>query len=219
VTIASGGVLPNIHNVLLPKKSAAAGTPAKAPKEKKEKAPKAAAEEEEDLGPEDYKPDPKPKDPLAALPKSSLNGDEWRRQYSNTKPHINAMPWFWQNFDAAGWSLWSMSYNYNAENKQGFMTSNAVEGFLQRCEEVRKYAFGQMYVLNKDKPYEISGVWLLRGLDTAPMLASNPDAEYYTWTKLDPAVPADKKLVEDYWSEVPFEGELVGKYVYDQKLL
>jgi hypothetical protein len=40
VTIASGGVLPNIHNVLLPKKSAAAGTPAKAPKEKKEKAPK-----------------------------------------------------------------------------------------------------------------------------------------------------------------------------------
>ena len=43
VTIASGGVLPNIHNVLLPKKSAAAGTPAKAPKapkEKKDKAPK-----------------------------------------------------------------------------------------------------------------------------------------------------------------------------------
>ena len=44
VTIASGGVLPNIHNVLLPKKSAVAGTPAKAPKEKKEKAPKAPKE-------------------------------------------------------------------------------------------------------------------------------------------------------------------------------
>ena len=45
VTIAYGGVLPNIHSVLLPKKSAAGtgGTPEKAEKkEKKTKAEKAA---------------------------------------------------------------------------------------------------------------------------------------------------------------------------------
>jgi elongation factor 1-gamma len=216
--------------VLFRSAAGGAGAPVKAakaaaapPAEKKEKEKKAAAaakpkDEEEDLGPEDYKPDPKPKDPLAALPKSPLVGDAWKREYSNTKPHINAMPWFWQNFDAAGWSLWKMTYNYNEENKTGFMTSNLVTGFLQRCEEVRKYAFGQMYILNKEKPFEVSGVWLLRGPDTAPMLSSNPDAEYYTWTKLDHTAPADRKLVEDYWAEVPFEGELLGKYVYDQQI-
>ena len=47
------------------------------------------------------------------------------------------------------------------------------------------------------------------------VLTANPDAEYYTWTKLDHTAPADRKLVEDYWSVVPFEAELLGKKVYD----
>ena len=152
------------------------------------------------------------------LPPSKFNLEDWKRFYSNCKEtNPVATNWFWEHFDPAGWSLWKCAYNYNDENKQGFMTSNAVTGFVQRCEEVRKYAYGQMYILNLDKPFEISGVWLLRGTAIEPMLTSNPDAEYYTWTKLDHTAPADRKLVEDYWSIVPFEGELLGKKVYDSQ--
>ena len=73
------------------------------------------------------------------------------------------MPWFWEKFDAAGWSLWKMTYNYNEENKQGFMTSNAVNGFMQRCEEVRKYAFGAMAVLGAAAVLGVAGVFILVG--------------------------------------------------------
>lgn len=46
---------------------------------------------------------------------------------------------------------------------------------------MRRWAFGQMYVLNATAPYAVKGMWLLRGQDIKPMLDSNPDAEYYTW--------------------------------------
>lgn len=54
-------------------------------------------------------------------------------------------------------------------------------GFIQRAEEMRRWAFGQMYVLNAVAPFAVKGMWLLRGQDIKPMLDSNPDAEYYTW--------------------------------------
>jgi elongation factor 1-gamma len=46
---------------------------------------------------------------------------------------------FWEMFDAEGWSLWQCEYNYNAENKVLFMTSNLVSGFIQRSGEIRYY--------------------------------------------------------------------------------
>jgi elongation factor 1-gamma len=83
---------------------------------------------------------------------------------------------------------------------------------------VRRYAFGQMYVLNAGAPYEVTGCWLLRGHDIAPMLESNPDAEYYTWTKLNPESEADRKIVDEYWSEPAPEEKLFGKVVYDSRV-
>lgn len=333
-------------------------------KAKAEEKPKAAKKEEkpkkekdEDAPPPmmDIPKEEKKKDPLAELPKSSMNLDEWKRHYSNTKPHIGAMPWFWEKLDREGWSLWKQDYNYNtgesaknderrrllsflsvclspphtfaphalglfrpprastpsriaqlsgftgvcykrgrnwpgfrlglsanrvrtrhtrrpgflmlslepqfdlpfsrlpcslllvillllfnspslpcsslfllrflSENTRDFMTSNLVGGFIQRSDEVRRYAFGQMYVLNppadaeaSKKFYEVTGMWLMRGHSIQPMLDSNPDAEYYTWKKMNPEDAADRTLVEAYWAEPAPEESLLGKVVYDSRV-
>ena len=91
---------------------------------------------------------------------------------------------FWAMYDAAGWSLWFCDYMYNDENKKGFMTANLVSGFIQRCDELRKYAFGNMSIL--------------KGENDA-MLDSNPDSASYTWKKVDINNEADKKELADLW--------------------
>lgn len=78
---------------------------------------------------------------------SKFSMDAWKKTYSNAKSYDAAMANFWEVFDSAGWSLWYQNYNFNDENKRSFMAANAVGGFQQRSDEVRKWAFGVMYVI------------------------------------------------------------------------
>ena len=124
---------------------AKADKPAKAAAEPKAAAPKAEkpAPEPKDEMDEIMAAEPKKGDPFAHLPKSAFVLDEWKRTFSNAKPNYHAsMAWFWEHHDAAGYTLWLQKYRYNDENKKDFMTSNLVGGFIQRSEEMRKYAFG-----------------------------------------------------------------------------
>jgi len=146
--------------------------------------------------------------------------DVWKKTYSNAASYDEAMAWFWENFDKDGWSLWHQNYNYNNENKMTFMTSNAVGGFQQRTDEIRKWAFGVMDVLGtEDTVLEIQGVWLLRGDTTEHMINANDDANWYTWTKLagkDLELTDEvKEKVRAYWCE---EKELEGKPIQDSKV-
>jgi elongation factor 1-gamma len=101
------------------------------------------------------------------------------------------------------------------------MTSNLVSGFLERTEEMRKHAFGVMLVLGEEKPFEVEGVWLMRGTDAEgvkAMLDCNPDAEYFDWVRIDPDSEAHRKLVADIWCS-PCETKLGGaKFIYDSKV-
>ena len=107
------------------------------------------------------------------------------KTYSNCATYDDAMKTFWETFDQEGWSLWHQVYNYNDENKRIFMTMNAVGGFQQRSEEVRKWAFGVMDVLGTEETkLEIKGIWLFRGDTVEHMKNANDDANWYTWTKL-----------------------------------
>jgi len=75
------------------------------PKEKKEKAPaqpkvgkKSKKEiEDEDEEEPDVPPEPKAKNPLDDLPKSTFNLEEWKRAYSNkeTRGSDGALEWFY----------------------------------------------------------------------------------------------------------------------------
>jgi len=150
---------------------------------------------------------------------SPFSLDAWKKAYSNME-YDESMKYFWENFDAEGWSVWHQNYNYNEDNKRIFMTSNAVGGFQQRTDEVRKWAFGVMSVLGTEETVlEIKGMWLLRGDSTEHLINANDDANWYTWTKVagKGLAPTDevKEQVKEYWTS---ESEIEGKIIQDGKV-
>jgi len=72
---------------------------------------------------------------------SPFSMDAWKKQYSNAATYADAMN---EKIDAEGYSLWYQNLNYKDEKKCAFMMSNAIGGFQQCSEEVRKWAFGVM---------------------------------------------------------------------------
>jgi elongation factor 1-gamma len=210
-----------------PKAQAAAKEPKKKDKAAKEgggESKKKKKEKEEDLEDEPLVPVEKKADhPYKIMDKdapSAFSMDAWKKTYSNCATYEAAMEEFWKTFDKEGWSLWHQVYNYNNENKRTFMTSNAVTGFQQRTDEIRKWAFGVMDVLGTEETVlEIKGVWLLRGDTVEHIIAANDDANWYTWTKLagknlDPTDEV-KAQVAAYWCS---ENELEGKPIQDSKV-
>jgi len=100
------------------------------------------------------------------------------------------------------------------------MTANAVTGFQQRTDEVRKWAFGVMDVLGTEETtLEIKGVWLLRGDTVEHLQQANDDANWYSWKKIagqDTAITDEvKATVAAYWCS---EEELEGKPIQDSKV-
>jgi elongation factor 1-gamma len=189
--------------------------------EKKEKAaaaPAAAAEAEPEPAPEKKAEHPyKIMDREAPTPFSM---DAWKKTYSNAASYDEAMTTFWETVDLEGWSIWLMVYNYPEECKKIFMTSNAVGGFQQRTDEIRRWAFGVQDVLGTEEDgLQIKGIWLLRGDTEEHMKSANDDANWYTWTKLAgkglPPTDEVKEKVKAYWTS---ETELEGLPIQDSKV-
>jgi elongation factor 1-gamma len=195
---------------------------AAAPKQekKKEEAPAKTGEDlEEQLAKEEKKK--AAEHPLKILDRESPSEfvmDTWKKTYSNARSYDQAMDEFWKVFDSLGYSLWFCNYQYNSELTKLFMTCNLVSGFVQRTDELRKWAFGCMWILGEDAPgkMEIRGLWLMRGQSDSYIKSANPDAEFYTWTKVPtPVSDEDKKKVQEYWCS---DDSLVGLPVLDCKV-
>lgn len=193
---------------------------AEAPKEKKEAAkPKAAAKPAADDDDEDDAPPaPKPKHPLEALPKPTFVLDDLKREYSNKETREEALPWFWEHANFEEYSLWQVDYKYNNELTMTFMTSNLVGksacnyhsitpanhksgGFFTRLEASRKYLFGTGNVFGTTNDSIVRGAFLVRGQDAVPAFDVAPDADSYTFTKLDPKAAGIKEFVNDMWAQ------------------
>ena len=187
--------VPPAKEAKAPKAPAAPAAP-KAPKEKKPAA-KDDDDDEEPLVPAE----PKAKNPLDDLPKSSLNLEDWKRAYSNkdTRGADGALEWFYANNDTTGYSVWRVDFKYPTELTQTFMSSNLIGGFFNRLEASRKYLFGSMGVLGKTNDSLISGALIARGQDIKPVVDVAPDYESYEFTKLDPNNADDKAFVESMW--------------------
>jgi elongation factor 1-gamma len=87
-------------------KKEAKPAPATAPKaEKKPKKKEVDDEDDEPLVPEE----PKAKNPLDDLPKSTFNLEDWKRAYSNkeTRGPGGALQWFYEKYDYATWAILS----------------------------------------------------------------------------------------------------------------
>jgi elongation factor 1-gamma len=124
------------------------------PKEKKEEKPKEEKkpkkkDDDEDEPEPDFVEEKKAEHPFKILDKTHPTDfvmDTWKKTYSNCTDYYEAMQYFHEKFDAAGWSLWRGDYKYNDECKVLFMTSNLIAGFIQRTEEIRKWLFGTLTI-------------------------------------------------------------------------
>ncbi|KAH6912149.1 elongation factor 1-gamma [Coprinopsis sp. MPI-PUGE-AT-0042] len=199
--------------------------PAKEAKPKAEKPaaaaapkPKAAAKKEAEDDDDEplVAPEPKAKNPLDDLPKSTLNLEDWKRAYSNkdTRGADGALEWFYQNNDPAGYSVWRVDFKYNDELTQTFMSSNQIGGFFNRLEASRKYLFGSVGVLGETNNSLISGALILRGQEVEPVMSVAPDWESYSYKKLDLANEEDKKFFE---GALAWDLEIDGKKWVDGK--
>lgn len=176
--------------------------PKKEQEPKKEKPePKKKETPEEDAGEEDEEQkEAKKKNPLDSLPPSKFNLDEWKRMYSNNDTVTVANPWFWENFDPEGYSIWLADYKYNNELEKLFMTCNLVGGFFQRVEKLRKYGFGSVVIFGDEPNLDIGSCWLFRGQDIPAEMQECDDAPHYTWRKADVKDEATRKLISAYWA-------------------
>jgi Elongation factor 1 gamma, conserved domain len=89
--------------------------------------------------------EPKAKNPLDDLPKSSFNLEEWKRVYSNQDTRKEALPWFFKNFDHEGFSVWRFDFKYNEELTQIFMSANQVSIHSPFCVPSRRKDFADTH--------------------------------------------------------------------------
>jgi len=141
----------------------------------------------------------KKKSKLDLLPPSKFVLDEWKRVYSNEDTLTKAIPWFWENFDPTGYSLWA-GYYQNLPEQPLFKSCNLLGGYIQRLDPLRKYGFGSLCVFGNEPRNEIGCCWLLRGSEIPEEMTAAEDTEFYKWTKLDHTNSADKQLINDYWA-------------------
>jgi elongation factor 1-gamma len=163
------------------------------PQVKKEKVEKPPADEDDE---DKASKKEKPKNPLDELPPTSLDLDAWKRFYF-ANPREKSMPYFWENLDRQGWSVWFGDYLYNNELNKLFMVCNLVGGFIQRLDPLRKYGFGSIVILGEEPNLEIKSVWLFRGQEVPFEMKDCPDSETYAWRKADLDDPEQKQVIED----------------------
>lgn len=176
-------------------------------KEKKkpaEKKPKKEEKEEEEPKQE------KAKNPLDELPPTPFNLFDFKTLYVNATDKKEACKFLWENFDKNGFSLWHITYEKaEGEGKILFQTCNLYNGFLQRLEHFRKYAFG-VHGVYGDEPYlEVKGVWLWRGQGHPAEMKEHPSYEWHKFKQLDNEKAEDRQILEDYWCKMTEDEDVV----------
>jgi len=137
-----------------------------------------------------------------------INQEVWKRVYSNEDDTRNACKWLWENYNDTENSLWFAEYKYNDELEKTFMSLNLIGGFFQRLDSFRKRGFGTLILFGDNEKSAIAGVFLVSGsTDLIPELSETPDAESYTFTKIDTNNPDERAKFDNYlcW-EVEYNG-------------
>lgn len=172
--------------------------------EKKAEAPKKKKDDDED---DDDKPEPPKKDDakaeLESLPPSPFNFFDFKTLITNAKDKKEAVDTFWQQFDANGYSLWFIEYEKaEGEGKVVYLTNNLMNGFLQRLDHFRKYAYGIYGVYGDEPNLEVRGVFCWRGTKIPLIMKEHDQYDYHKFTQLSHEKPEDKKKVEEFWTKL-----------------
>lgn len=178
--------------------SGAAAAPAK--QAKKEQPKKKEQKKKEQPKKEEPKKEEKKEEPKKELPKLNFDFEAWKRQFSNEKDVKGVVaPYLWDKFDHNAMSVWFCNYNYDDENTLLWMTSNLVEGWMQRLDrpKFRRVTFGITHLCN-EKPTKITGMWFFHGHEIPFDMWDSGDSESYTWTRADLNKDEDKALIVSY---------------------
>ena len=116
-----------LGKVGLPKKDETKVVKEEKKKDKKEKPKEENPAEEMDAAEQALLEEPKSKDPFDEMPKGSFNMDDFKRFYSNNE-ESKSIPYFWEKFDKANYSIWYGEYKYPNELTKAFMSCNLITG-------------------------------------------------------------------------------------------
>lgn len=196
------------------KKTDAKKTEKKAEPKKEEKKPEAKKEEKKpakkDDDEEDAPAEKKDKNPLDLLPPSTFNLFDFKTLFVNAADKKEAVQFFFNNFDATGYSIYFIEYiKAEGEGEKVYLTNNLMNGFIQRLEHFRKYAFGVHGVYGEEPNLEIRGVWVWRGVGLPHEITDLDSYEYHKFTKLDLANEADKTKVNSFWTGMNEDEDVV----------
>jgi elongation factor 1-gamma len=166
---------------------------------KKEDKPDAKKKKEDDEE-EEEPTEKKDKNPLDLLPPSTFDINAFKFAFVNATDKKPVLEDFIKNFDAAGWSLYFVEYiKAEGEGEKLYLTNNLMNGFIQRLDHFRKYAFGVHGVYGDEPVLEIRGVWMWRGNGIAQEISDLDSYEYHKFTRLDINNESDKKKLNEFW--------------------
>lgn len=91
---------------------------------------------------------------------------------------------------------------YEGEGEVLHITSNLMNGFLQRMDEkLRKHCLCVMGVYGEEPSLEILGAFMWRGVGEVEPMKDHPQFEYFKKRLLDiKGSQADRELVERFWT-------------------
>lgn len=185
--------------------------PVKAKKAEKPMAEKKAEKKVEQKAADEVVEEKKKPNPLDELAPSPFVLDAFKREYSNTDTRTVAAPYFFEHFDAAGYTAFWCSYKYNEENTRQFMTANLVRGWFQRMEHTRKYAFGVALLVGEESKHDLVALWVFRGQGMPEIVKDVVDTELFEWEQIAD-VQKEKARITDY---LCWEGPTIARPVLE----
>jgi Elongation factor 1 gamma, conserved domain len=97
---------------------------------------------------------------------------------------VKAVADFCASYDPTGWSLWTMVYDYAADNESLEATQTFVKEFMVKSASIQDRSFGVMHIFGK---LEVEGIWLFKAEDPEMLFGSNEDTSWFTWSQVGPA--------------------------------
>lgn len=173
-------------------------------KEEKKKEEKPKEEKKKEEKPKDDEDEvPQEKAKVYTFPDTTFDLYAFKTMYVNAPNKQDALDFLWKNWDPKGFSFWYLKYDkMPSEGKVAFLTSNLMNGYLDRAEACRKYTLGVHGVYGDEPNLEIRGLWLWRGTEMLEPLKEHLQFDVYFYTKLDPSKDEDKALITEYWTKL-----------------
>jgi len=133
---------------------------------------------------------------------------DFKTLFVNAPDKKVATQFFFDNFDKAGYSIYHASYKKDESvGKVLFLTNNLMKSPIQKLENFRKFAFAVVGVHGEEPNLEIRGVWVWRGVGIPDEVKE--ELELYTLTPLDISKEGDRHKVEDYWTHLNEDEDVV----------